>query len=104
MTKSSDMSLSISAKFFLFLSFLLALVAVAGGGYLYYAGLQSFKQADIRLNSISQMTSSQAMQLQNSTTSLNNKIDSIAARVDKLSINHTGIVMYQVNHLIAMAN
>lgn len=104
MSKSSGVSLGVSAKFFLLLSFLLALAAVVGGGYLYYAGLQSFKQADIRLNSIAQMTSSQAMQLQNSTTSLNDKIDSITARVDKLSINHTGIVMYQVNQLIAMAN
>lgn len=104
MTKISDMRLGVSAKFFLSLSFLLAMVAVAGSGYLYYAGLQSFKQVDLRLNSISQLTSSQAIQLQNSTTSLNNAVDSIAARVDKLNINHTGIVLYQVNQLVAMAN
>lgn len=86
---------------------LLALIAIAASGYLFYMGLRFknnfqtelslLQKQNLALNSQLQQSQQQVFQLQNTTVGIQN-------RLNQLSDNKTNVVVFQINELISLAN
>lgn len=86
------------------LSLLLSLAAIGASGYLYYMGMQYKHQAELQMGIISVQGSTQSQVNLQAINELQDSLGKTNSRLTEISGNKSGLLMFQINELISLAN